>query len=44
MRAEYGFRMAANWPKIGKKTMNSVFVDLTSSSIFSDVAVFLLSS
>ena len=43
MRPESGFGIAANWPKIRKTTMTSPFVVMMSSSIFFDVAVFLLS-
>ena len=43
MRQESGFRMAANWPYIGKKTMTSQFANMTSWSFFFDVTVFLLS-
>ena len=34
MHPKSGFRMAPSWPKIGKMTMTSQFVDVTSSSIF----------
>ena len=34
MRPEAGFRMVANGPKIGKKTMTSQFADIISSPIF----------
>ena len=34
MRPESGFRIAPNWPWIGKMTMTSQFADMTSSSIF----------
>ena len=34
MRPETGFHIAPNWHKIGKATMTSKFVDMTSSSIF----------
>ena len=44
MRPESGFRIAPNWPEIGKMTMTSQFTDMTQSSHFSDVAVFLLST
>ena len=44
MRPESGFQIAPNWPKIGKMTMASQFADRTPSSIFVDVAVFVLSS
>ena len=44
MYPESGFRMAANLPKIGKKTTTSQYADMTSPSNFLDVAVFLLSS
>ena len=41
---ESGLRIAPNWPKIRKMTMTSQFSDMTSSSIFFDVVLFLLSS
>ena len=44
MRPESGFQMASDWPHIGKKTMTSKFVDMTSSSNFFDIAFFLLLS
>ena len=37
-------RIAPNWPKIRKMTMTSQFSDLTSTSNFFDVGLFLLSS
>ena len=40
---ESGFRMTANWSNIGKKTITSYFGYITSSLIFFDVFVFLLS-
>ena len=43
MNQESGFRMAANWSNIGKKTITSYFGYITSSLIFFDVFVFLLS-
>ena len=44
MRSESGFRIAPDFPEIGKMTMNSQFVHMKSSSIFFDDTVFLLSS
>ena len=44
MRPESGFWIALNWPLIEKMTMTSQFADTTSSSIFFDVVLFLLSS
>ena len=44
MRLQSGFRMAPNWPKIGKTTMMSQFVDMISSTNFFDIVLFLLSS
>ena len=41
---EFGLRTAPNWLKIWKMTMASKFSDMTSSSNFFDVALFLLSS
>ena len=41
---ESGLRIAPNWPKIRKMTMTSQFSDMTSSSNFFDVVLFLLSS
>ena len=41
---ESGLRTAPNWPKIRKMTMTSQFSDMTSTSIFFDVVLFLLSS
>ena len=41
---ESGLRTAPNWPKIRKMTMTSQFSDMTSMSIFFDVALFLLSN
>ena len=41
---ESGLQTAPNWPKIRKMTMTSQFSDMTSSSIFFDVVLFLLSS
>ena len=41
---ESGLRTAPNWPKIRKMTMTSQFSDMTSSSNFFDVVLFLLSS
>ena len=40
---ESGLRTAPNWPKIRKMTMTSQFPDITSSSTFCDVVLFLLS-
>ena len=39
-----GLRTAPNWPKIQKMTMTSQFFDMTSTSKFLDVFLFLLSS
>ena len=39
-----GFQIAPNWLQIGKMAMTSQFSDMTSSSIFFDVVLFLLSS
>ena len=44
MRPESGFRIASNWPEIGKMTMMSQFADMTSSSNFFDFVLFLLLS
>ena len=44
MRPESGFRIAPNWSEIGQMTMTSQFSDMTSSSIFFEVVLFLLSS
>ena len=41
---ESGLRTAPNWPKIRKMTMTSQFSDMTSTSNFFDVVLFLLSS
>ena len=41
---ESGLRIAPNWPKIRKMTMTSQFSDMTSTSNFFDVVLFLLSS
>ena len=41
---ESGLRTAPNWPKIRKMTMTSQFSDMTSTSNFFDVALFLLPS
>ena len=38
MHPESVFQIAPNWPYIGKTTMTSQFADMTSSSIFFDVA------
>ena len=40
---ESGLRTAPNWPKIRKMTMTSQFSDMTSSSNFFEVVLFLLS-
>ena len=42
LRAEFGLWI--NWPKVGKMTMTLQFSDMTSSSNFFDVVLFLLSS
>ena len=39
-----GLRTSPNWSKIRKMAMTSQFFDMTSSSIFFDVVLFLLSS
>ena len=44
MSPEFSFRIAPNWPQIGKMTMTSQFTDMTSSSNFFEVVLFLLSS
>ena len=44
MRPESGFRMATNWPEIGKNTITSQFADMASSSSFYGVTLFLLSN
>ena len=41
---ESGLPIAPNWPKIRKMTMTSQFSDMTSTSNFFDVVLFLLSS
>ena len=41
---EFGLRSAPNWPKIRKMTMTSQFSDMTSTSKFFDVVLFVLSS
>ena len=41
---ESGLQTAPNWPKIRKMTMTSQFSDMTSTSNFFDVVLFLLSS
>ena len=41
---ESGLQTAPNWPKIWKMTMTSQFSDMTSTSIFFDIVLFLLSS
>ena len=40
--AESGLRTTPNWPKIRKMAMTSQFPDMTSSSRFFDVVLFLL--
>ena len=42
--SESGLQNAPNWPKIRKMTMTSQFTDMTSTSNFFDVVLFLLSS
>ena len=44
MGPEFSFRIAPNWPKIGKMTMTSQFADITSSSNFFGINLFFLSS
>ena len=44
MRRESGFQIASNWSKIVKMTMASQFADMTSSSNFFDVDLFLFPS
>ena len=44
MLPESGFWMAANWTYIENKATTSQFAHMTSSSIFSDVDVFPLTS
>ena len=44
MRRESGFRIAPNWPEIGKVLMTLQFADMTLWSNFFDVLLFLLSS
>ena len=44
MPPESGIRIAPNWPSIGKITMTSQFVEMTSLPDFFDIAMFLLSS
>ena len=41
---ESSLQTAANWPEIRKMTMTSQFSDMTSTSNFFDVALFLLKS
>ena len=41
---ESGLRTAPNWPKLRKMTITSQFSDMTSSSNFVEVILFLLSS
>ena len=43
MLPESGFRISLNWPEIGYMTMTSQFSEMTSSSNFFDVVLFLLS-
>ena len=40
--SESGFRISPKWPKIGKMTMTSQFLDMWSSSNFFDVIFFSL--
>ena len=40
MRSKSGFRIAPNWPKIGKMEMQSQYSDMTSSSMFFDLVCF----
>ena len=42
MHPEYGFRIGPNWPDIGKVTMMSQFIEMTSSSKFFDIVVLLV--
>ena len=42
MRPESGSQIAPTWPQIGKITIMSQFSDMTSSSKFFDVVLFLL--
>ena len=44
MRPEYGFRIAPNYPKIGKITMKSQFSYMTLSSNYFGSVLFLLLS
>ena len=44
MRPESDSQVAQNWPQIGKKAMTSQFSDITPSSKFHDIFLFLLSS
>ena len=44
MRPESGFQISPNWPQNGKMVMTSQFSDMTLSSYFFDVFLFLLSS
>ena len=44
MSPEFGFWIAPNWSQIGKTTTTPQFIDLTSSSNFFHIALFLLSS
>ena len=44
MRLESGFGIPLNWPEIRKITKMTQVFDITTSSKFFDVALFLLSS
>ena len=44
MPPDSGFRIAPNWPWIGKTTITSQFVDMTSPSNCFDIVLFLLSN
>ena len=44
MCVESGFRIAPDWPKVGKMTMASQFADMMSSPNLFDDVFFLLSS
>ena len=43
MHLESGFRIPPNWPSIWKRAMTSQFSEMTPSSIFFEVVLFLLS-
>ena len=43
MIPESGFQIVPNWPEIAKTAMTSQFSDMTSSSIFFEFTLFLLS-